>query len=62
MVNGITQEWLKIISHMDMEELFGQINLGSLMGNGKMEENMDIVELLDKMVLVIKWNLMKENI
>jgi len=62
MVNGITQEWLKIISHMDMEELFGQINLGLLMGNGKMEENMDIVELLDKMVLVIKWNLMKENI
>ena len=45
-----------------MEELFGQINLGLLMGNGKMEENMDIVELLDKMVLVIKWNLMKENI
>ena len=62
MVNGITQEWLKIICHMDMEELFGQINLGLLMGNGKMEENMDIVELLDKMVLVIKWNLVKENI
>lgn len=33
---------IRLIDLMDLEELFKQINNGSMMGNLKMEKNMDI--------------------
>jgi hypothetical protein len=54
-VDGIgfstTLGWsINTISHMALEELFKQIIGGSMMDNSKMENSMDIFELLIKMV------------
>ena len=41
---------------MVMEELYSQVISDSLMDNGKMEYNMDTLDLLDKMVGAVNMN------
>ena len=56
-INVTSQEWsIKIISHSDGEELLKLIILGSLMDNGKMERDMDTLDLLIKMVSAFNQN------
>ena len=41
---------------MVMEELYGQITMASLMDNGKMERDMDTLDLLDIKVSAFNMN------
>ena len=51
--NSITMAWLtKITSHMDGEELLGQIIMASLMANSKMEHSMAILDGFGMVVTV----------
>jgi len=56
-MNTTTQAWsTKMISLMDGEELSIQIMLSSLMHNGKMELNMDTIDILIMVLPVFKEN------
>ena len=60
--NGTTQVWLtKIMSLMALEERLKQITGASLMDNLKMGRFMDIFDLLNKMVAVMKENIKMVN-
>ncbi len=60
--NTTTQAWSTImISLMDGEELSGQIIIPSLMDNGKMERDMDTLDILIMMVSVSNRNIKMAN-